>query len=69
MNPPPSSQRLLTIPLAIPAYWRLDEALAVIELLDDFRQLIRAHYGIEVIDEAREQHPSGSDSQPKRTRP
>jgi hypothetical protein len=61
---PSSSQRLLTIPFAIPAYWAPDEALAVVELLDDLRQLICAHYGMQLIDQAREQHQSGSDSQP-----
>jgi hypothetical protein len=62
------SQRLLTIPFAIPAYWTPEQALAVVELLDDLRELIWAHYGMQVIDEAREQHQSGSDSQPDTTR-
>jgi hypothetical protein len=61
---PSSSQGLLTIPFAIPAYWTPDEALAVVELLDDLRELIWAHYGMQVIDEARQHHQSGSDSQP-----
>jgi hypothetical protein len=65
---PSSSQRLLTIPFAIPAYWTPEQALAVVELLDDLRELIWAHYGMQVIDEAREQHQSGSDSQPDTTR-
>ena len=66
---PSSSQRLLTIPFAIPAYWTPEQALAVVELLDDLRELIWAHYGMQVIDEARQQHQSGSDSQPDTTRP
>jgi hypothetical protein len=65
---PSSSQRLLTIPFAIPAYWTPEQALAVVELLDDLRELIWAHYGTQVIDEARQQHQSGSDSQPDTTR-
>jgi hypothetical protein len=65
---PSSSQRLLTIPFAIPAYWTPEQALAVVELLDDLRELIWAHYGMQVIDEARQQHQSGSDSQPDTTR-
>ena len=68
MNPPPSSRTLLTIPFAIPAYWTPDETLAVVELLDDLRKLICAHYGMQVIDEARQQHQSGSDSQPNTRR-
>jgi hypothetical protein len=65
---PSSSQRLLTIPFAIPAYWTPEQALAVVELLDDLRELIWAHYGMQVIDEAREQLQSGSDSRPDTTR-
>jgi hypothetical protein len=65
---PSSSQRLLTIPFAIPAYWTPEQALAVVELLDDLRELIWAHYGMQVIDEARQQLQSGSDSQPDTTR-
>jgi len=60
---PPSASRF-TIPFAIPAYWTPEQALAIVELLDDLRQLIWAHYGMQVIDEVREQHQSGSDSQP-----
>jgi hypothetical protein len=65
---PSSSQRLLTIPFAIPAYWTPEQALAVVELLDDLRELIWAHYGMQVIDEARQQHQSDSDSQPNTRR-
>ena len=53
MTPFPSTQRLLTIPFAIPAYWTPEQALAVVELLDDLRELIWAHYGMQLIDEAR----------------
>jgi hypothetical protein len=67
MSPPASSR--FTIPFAIPAYWTPEQALAVVELLDDLRELIWAHYGMQVIDEVREQHQSGSDSQPDTTRP
>ena len=61
---PSSSQRLLTMPFAIPAYWTPEQALAVVELRDDLRELIWAHYGMQVIDEAREQHRPGGDSRP-----
>jgi len=62
MTPFPSTQRLLTIPFAIPAYWTPEQALAVIELLDDLRELIWAYYGMQLIDEVREQHvPTRSD--------
>jgi len=56
MTPFPSTQRLLTIPFAIPAYWTPEQTLAVVELLDDLRELIWAHYGMQLIDEVREQH-------------
>jgi hypothetical protein len=34
----------LTIPLEIPAYWTPEQAFAVVELLDDLRDRIWAHY-------------------------
>ena len=45
----------LTIPLAIPTYWTPEQAQAVIELLDDLRQRILAHYQMQLIDLYREQ--------------
>lgn len=66
MTPPPASR--FTIPFAIPAYWTPEQALAVVELLDDLRELIWALLGMPLIDEVREQHmpdESGrSDPQP-----
>jgi hypothetical protein len=59
MTAPPSTRTLLTIPFAIPAYWTPEQALAVVELLDDLRELIWAHYGMQLIDEVREQHLVG----------
>jgi hypothetical protein len=56
MNQPTSTRTLLTMTLAIPAYWTPDQALAVTELLDDLRELIWAHYGMQLIDEVREQN-------------
>lgn len=37
--------------LAIPAYWTPEQARAVVELLDELRDLIWANYGLQVIDE------------------
>jgi hypothetical protein len=34
----------------VPAYWTPEQALAVIELLDDLSNLIRAHYGAQLLD-------------------
>jgi hypothetical protein len=45
----------LTLPFDIPAYWTPEQALAVVELLDDLRELIWNHYGLKLIDESREQ--------------
>ena len=56
MKQPSSTRSLLTIPFAIPAYWTPDQALAVVELLDDLRELICAHYGVQLIDAFREQN-------------
>jgi len=52
---PPSTQLLLTIPFAIPAYWTPEQALAVVELLEDLRDLIWSHYGAQLHEEHREQ--------------
>ena len=37
----------LTVPLDIPAYWTPEQAFAVVELLDDLRDRIWAHYGVQ----------------------
>ncbi|MGA2128132.1 MAG: ATP-binding protein, partial [Xanthobacteraceae bacterium] len=47
----PSTHPLLTMPLAVPAYWTPEQALAVVELLDDLRELIWDHYGPQLLDE------------------
>jgi hypothetical protein len=54
MTQPTSTRTLLTMTLAIPAYWTPKQALAVAELLDDLHELIWAHYGMQLIDEYRE---------------
>jgi hypothetical protein len=62
----PTASRF-TIPFAIPAYWTPEQALAVVELLDDLRELIWAHYGVQLIDEAREQQLANSSGPSERT--
>ena len=52
-----------SIPFDIPAYWTPEQALAVVELLDDLRERIWAHYDIRIIDEYREQHLSPTPDQ------
>ena len=52
----------LTIPLEIPAYWTPEQAFAVVELLDDLRDLIWAHYDVKLLGQYREQYgPADSD--------
>ena len=52
----------LTISLKIPAYWTPEQAFAVVELLDDLRDRIWAHYGVQLLDQYREQYgPAESD--------
>ena len=46
----------LTIPLNIPAYWTPEQAFAVVELLDDLRDRFWAHYGLQLLDQHREQY-------------
>jgi len=41
----------LTAPLDIPAYWTPEQAFAVVELLDDLRDRIWAHYGVQLLDQ------------------
>jgi hypothetical protein len=61
MNPSSPPGLPLTIPLAIPAYWTPEQAQAVIELLDDLRERIWAHYQLQLIDLYREQGLDGID--------
>jgi hypothetical protein len=56
MTTPSSPGLPLTIPFAIPAYWTPEQAQAVIELLDDLRDRICAHYQLQLIDLYQEQH-------------
>src|ERR1700674_3631803 len=69
-SPTPQSQVMtktsnglpLTIPLNIPAYWTPEQAFAVVELLDELRARICAHYGVQLLDQYREQYsPTDSD--------
>jgi len=46
----------LTLPLEIPAYWTPEQAFAVVELLDDLRDRIWAHYSAQLLDQYREQY-------------
>lgn len=61
---PPSTRSLLTIPFAIPAYWTPEQALAVVELLEDLRDLIWSHYAAQLHEQYRDlyREPSQSDS-------
>jgi hypothetical protein len=50
----------LIVPLAIPAYWTPEEALAVFELVDDLRERIWSIYQTDLQDLMRQQRQSGS---------
>jgi hypothetical protein len=63
MKPPPSTRLLLTMPFGVPAYWTPEQALAVAELLDDLSKLIWAHYGMQLMDDIRENPASGNPDQ------
>jgi hypothetical protein len=54
--PPESSRSRFTIPFAVPACWTPEQALAVVELLDDLRELIWAHYDVRLIDLIQTEH-------------
>jgi hypothetical protein len=49
------------IPFIIPNNWSPEQALAVVELLDDLRALIWAHYQIPLHELLREQYQPPSD--------
>ena len=51
------------IPLDIPADWTPEQALAVVELLDDLRERIWVHYGVKLFELLREQRRPGSAEQ------
>jgi len=44
----PPLRRPLTISFDLPAYWTPEQALAVVELLDDRRERITAHYAFQL---------------------
>jgi hypothetical protein len=46
----------LTISLKIPPYRTPEQAFAVVELLDDLRDRIWAHYGVQLLDQYRDQY-------------
>jgi hypothetical protein len=58
----PSTGSLFAVTLEIPACWTPEQALAIVELLDDLRDKIWAHYAVELLDTYREQY--GSDESP-----
>lgn len=61
--PPTSTRSLLTIPFAIRAYWTPEQALAVVELLEDLRDKIWSHYTDQLLPEYRELYGVPSDAE------
>jgi len=51
----------------LPDYWTPEQALAVLELLDDLREVIWSHYDLKVIDELRAQNLSDPSEPPDTT--
>lgn len=56
-DPPPRSP--LVIPFDLPAYWTPEQALAVVELLDDLRERIADHYVFELNEALRQLQCTG----------
>jgi hypothetical protein len=46
----------VTITFTIPAYWTTEKAVAVVELLDELRDRIWAHYNVQLLAQCREQY-------------
>ena len=61
--PSSSTGRPRPIPLDIPADWTPEQALAVVELLDDLRERIWVHYDVKLFELLREQRRPGSAEQ------
>lgn len=57
------------IELSIPTYWSAEEALAVFELIDDLREKIWVHYGLQLQDLLAEQQQPSPVSQADATQP
>ena len=51
----PAKSLPLTIALQIPTYWTPEQAFAVFELVDDLREAIWQCYGMQLLDEYRDQ--------------
>ena len=56
MNKPSSGPLPLTITFTIPAYWTTEQAFAVVELLDELRDRIWAHYNVQLLAQYHEQY-------------
>ena len=52
----------------LPDYWTPEQALAIVEFIDDLREAICGHYGQQLIDAYREQQQSNIDG-PSHTPP
>ena len=57
------------IPLIINADWSALQALAVVELLDDLREVIWRRYELQLLDLHRQQHCTDASSQANTTDP
>jgi hypothetical protein len=53
-----------TIPFEIPAYWTPEQALAVVELLDDLRERIVAHYSWQLTEAMRQAYSTSCGGEP-----
>ena len=61
-DPPPRSPPL--VPFDLPAYWTPEQALAVVELLDDLRERIASHYAMQLNEATREAYGAQVDDDP-----
>jgi hypothetical protein len=61
-DPPP--RRPPFLPFDLPAYWTPRQALAVVELLDDLRERIAAHYADHLNEAMRETYRTRADDDP-----
>ena len=57
MKRPASVHALSTVAFAIPDSWTPSQAVAIVEMLDQLRELIWARYGLQLLDEHYDRYP------------
>jgi len=57
-----------TVAFAIPDSWTPSQAVAIVEMLDQLRELIWARYGLQLLDEHYDRYPLDAALNPRRSK-